>query len=222
MSEPISRTYRAVMAGAWPVVRWWGRLEVSGLEQLPASGPVVVFSNHDSAWDPVIVGCAGKRRRQIRALARSSLWKNPVMARVLDGMGQIPIERGRGDAAAIATAVERLAEGACIGVFPEGTLSRGRTLRARSGAARLAAAVPDARIVCVAVTGAVDIVRFPKRPRLRVAFFEPAGGQPGKDEPPGEVAARITKEIRTVAPVVMAGRKKKAAAWARKNAADES
>ena len=108
------------MAGAWPIVRWWGRLQVSGIEHLPASGPVLVFSNHDSAWDPVVVGCAGKRRRQIRALARASLWRHRVLGRVLDGMGQIPIERGRGDKAAIAAATDSLAGGACIGVFPEG------------------------------------------------------------------------------------------------------
>src|SRR5215207_1996484 len=124
-AEPISRTYRAVMAAAWPIVRWWGRLQVSGVEQLPASGPVLVFANHDSAWDPVVIGCAGKRRRQIRALARASLWRRRPLGWVLDGMGQIPIDRGRGDVAAIATATERLAAGACIGIFPEGTLSRG-------------------------------------------------------------------------------------------------
>ena len=71
------------------------------------------------------------------------------------------------------------------------------------------------------MTGAVDIVRFPKRPRLRVTFFEPAGGQPGEGESAEELAARITKEIRAIAPVVIAGRRKKAAEWAARVAAED-
>lgn len=204
--------YRVVMAVATPIVRWWGRLEIVGAQYLPASGPLVLLANHDSHWDPVVVGVAGVRHREIRALAKASLWRNRVLAWVLDHMGQIPIERGRGDAKALAAAIEQLEAGACIGVFPEGTVSHGRTLRALSGAGRLALAVPNCRVVCVAVTGVVDIVRFPKRPQLRVEFFEPKDGQPQ----PGESAVALTKrtmaEIRAIAPPVVTGRRRHAAA----------
>src|SRR3978361_2046221 len=81
-----------------PAVKWWGRLEVSGLEHLPAEGPVLLAGNHDSYWDPIAIGIAGLPRRQICALAKSSLWK-PGLAKILDGMGQIPMQRGRGRAA---------------------------------------------------------------------------------------------------------------------------
>jgi 1-acyl-sn-glycerol-3-phosphate acyltransferase len=211
-ANKVSLTYRIVMAVAWPVVRWWGRLEVVGEQLLPTTGPTLLLVNHDSAWDPLVVGVSVVRRRQLLALAKSSLWRVRAVGWVLDRMGQIPIERGRGDAEAMSAAIERLAAGACIGVFPEGTVSRGRPLRALSGAGRLALAVPDARVICVAVTGAVDIVRFPKRPRLRVEFFEPAGGQPR----PGETAVGLTKrmmaEVRAAAPYAIPGRRKKAAA----------
>ena len=170
-AEERSLTYRAVMAFAWPIVCWWGRLEVVGRSVLPPSGPVLLMVNHDSAWDPVVVGIAATPRRQIRALAKASLWGTRPMAWVLDRMGQIPIERGRGDAGALAAAITALQAGSCIGVFPEGTVSRGQPLRPLSGAGRLALAVPETHVVAVAVTGAVDIVRFPKRPRVRVEFF---------------------------------------------------
>jgi 1-acyl-sn-glycerol-3-phosphate acyltransferase len=212
-ANKVSLTYRIVMAVAWPIVRWWGRLEVVGEQLLPATGPTLLLVNHDSAWDPLVVGVSAVRRRQVLALAKSSLWRVRAVGWVLDHMGQIPIERGRGDADAMGAAIERLAAGACIGVFPEGTVSRGRPLRALSGAGRLALAVPDARVICVAVTGAVDIVRVPKRPRLRVEFFEPAGGQPR----PGETAVGLTKrmmaEVRATAPYVIPGRRKKAAGY---------
>src|SRR6478609_2026440 len=177
MTEPISRTYRVAMALCTPIVRWWGRLEVSGLEHLPESGPVLLAGNHDSYWDPVAVGIAGLPRRQIRALAKSTMWKIRGLDRVLDGMGQIPIDRGAGDVRALDRAISELRAGACIGVFPEGTRSLGRELRARSGLGRLSAAVPEAPIVCAAVTGTVGIPRFPAdRPHVRVQFFLPEQG----------------------------------------------
>ena len=210
-AEPISRTYRFAMAVCAPLIRWWGRLEVAGLEHMPRSGPTLLIGNHDSHWDPVAIGVAARPRRQIRALAKSSLWKLRPLAPVLDGMGQIPIERGKGDVAALSAAIERLRAGACIGVFPEGTISRGKALRARSGAGRLALEVPEARIVSVAVTGTVDIVRFPKRPSIRVEFYGPGAGERLESEDAAAMAARITAEIRERAPIAIPGRRRKAA-----------
>jgi 1-acyl-sn-glycerol-3-phosphate acyltransferase len=201
------------MSVSSPVVRAWGRLEVSGLEQLPAEGPAMVISNHDSYWDPVTVGVAGLPRRQIRALAKSTLWKAAPLGWVLDGMGQIPIVRGGGDTRALDAAIRELAAGACIGVFPEGTISRGTPLRAHSGAGRLALAVPEARIVCVAVQGTVDIIRVPKRPHIRVEFFAPASGQAQPGESASEFIVRVMAEIRSRAPVSIPGRRRTAARY---------
>jgi 1-acyl-sn-glycerol-3-phosphate acyltransferase len=198
--------YRIVMAIAWPFVTLWGRMKVVGVELLPLDGPVLLIANHDSQWDPLVIGLAANKRRQVRALAKSSLWKNPIVAKVLDGMGQIPIERGRGDTQALTNAIDRLEGGACIGIFPEGTVSKGKELRALSGAGRLALLAKDARVICVRVTGAVDIVRFPKRPRIKVEFFEPGGGQPGPDETAMGLSKRWMAEIRAGAPAVPGGR----------------
>jgi 1-acyl-sn-glycerol-3-phosphate acyltransferase len=208
--EPMTRTYRAALGLCVPIVRLWGRLEVEGLEHVPAEGPLVIAGNHDSYWDPVVIGIAAIKRRQIRALSKSSLWKVKGMNRVLDGMGQIPIVRGTGDADALDRAFAELRGGACIGIFPEGTRSLGRTLRPRSGLGRLAAAVPEAVVVPVAVDGATDISRFPKRPRLRVRFLPPDGLRNG--EAPAAFAARIVAEVRALAPISPAGRKPKVAA----------
>lgn len=199
----IPPVYRAVMAAAGPIVRWWGRLEVVGLEHLPTHGATIVPANHDSAWDPVVIAFAARRRRQIQALAKASLWKNPLLRRVLDGMGQIPVRRGQTDTDALDAAVQCLSAGGCVGIFPEGSRSQGRQLRARSGVGRLAQAVPQSRIVCAAVSGTVDITRFPRRPRLKVTFFEPTPSPPS--ESASDLAARLTAELRAVAPVA-AGR----------------
>ena len=196
------------MTACRPAVGSWGRLEVEGLEALPAGGPVLVIGNHDSHWDPVTVGVAAIRRRQIRALAKSDLWNVRGLAPVLNGMGQIPIERGAGDRQALARAIEELRGGACIGVFPEGTRSRGEVLRARSGVGRLALEVPEARLVCVAIQGTSEMTGFPRRPRLRLRFFEPAGGQARPGEDPGELSARLLAEIRELVPPTLSWRKR--------------
>jgi 1-acyl-sn-glycerol-3-phosphate acyltransferase len=205
----ISPTYRAVMAISSPVVRGWARLEVTGLEHLPERGPVLLAANHDSYWDPVAAGVAAIHRRQIHALAKSSLWKIKGIDRILDGMGQIPVERGAGDAAALDRAIRELRAGACIGVFPEGTRSKGRVLRARSGLGRLAQAVPEAEVVCCAIAGTTDVPRFPRRPHLRVTFFRPAGGGLGEDETAAAFTARLLAELRDRSPVMAAGRRRR-------------
>lgn len=192
-----------------PVARW-GRLKVEGLDSLPESGPLLVVGNHDSHWDPVMIGVAARRRRQIRALAKSTLWDVKGLAPILNGMGQVPIERGKGDAGALAKAIEILRAGACIGVFPEGTRSRGTVLRARSGVGRLALEVPEAHVSLVAIEGTTDLTGFPRRPRLRVRFFDPAGGQPRPDEDPGELSARLLAEVRALVPPSISYRKRTA------------
>jgi len=199
--------YRTAMAVCRPVAIW-GRLKAEGVEALPESGPALVVGNHDSHWDPIMIGISAIRRRQIKALAKSGLWKIRGLPPILDGMGQIPIERDAGDAGALARAVEELRRGSCVGVFPEGTRSRGKVLRARSGVGRLALEVPEAKIVCVAVEGTSDLTGFPRRPRLRIRFFEPAGGQAQPGEQPGELAVRLLAEIRERVPPSISARKR--------------
>ncbi|HEV2777681.1 MAG TPA: lysophospholipid acyltransferase family protein [Solirubrobacteraceae bacterium] len=206
--EPMTRTYRFALGICRPIVRLWGRLNVEGVEHIPAHGPLLIVGNHDSYWDPVVIGLAAIKRRQIRALAKSSLWKVKGLNKVLDGMGQIPITRGSGDAGALDAAITELRGGSCIGVFPEGTRSLGRPLRPRSGLGRLVAAVPQAVVVPVAVTGTTDITRFPKRPRLHVRFLAPPEPMRG-GESPSDYAVRVVEEIRQIAPIAIAGRKRR-------------
>jgi 1-acyl-sn-glycerol-3-phosphate acyltransferase len=210
--EPITPAYRGVMIASWPGVVWWGRLRVTGLELLPLEGPVLVVGDHDSYWDTVATGIAAMPRRQIRALAKSSMWSNKLLGAVLTGMGQIPIERGSGDTGALDRAIAELRAGACIGIYPEGTRSLGRVLRARSGIGYLARAVPETTIIGVACNGTTAVPRFPReRPHVRVDFFEfdRAAIEPG--ESPSEYSTRLLAQLRQRAPIEVAGRKRAAA-----------
>jgi 1-acyl-sn-glycerol-3-phosphate acyltransferase len=179
---------------------------------VPEDGALLLVPNHDSQWDPLVDGLALRRRRRVRFLARANLWKIPGLGPVLYGLGQIPIERGAGDARALEEAIEALHMGEAICVFPEGRLSQGERLRARSGVARLASWCPGVSVVLCAVQGTTDYVRFPRRPCVTVAFFQPRGGQPRADEEPAELAARLLAEIREDVPPVPAGRRHREAA----------
>ena len=202
--------YRIVLAIGGPIMRW-SRLQVSGLDVLPATGPVLVVADHDSYWDPIAIGVAARPVRQIRALAKSTLWKTPVTAAFMTGMGHIPVTRGVPNDVALAVAVAELRAGACIGMFPEGTRSLGRVLRARSGVGRLAEAVPEAAVVCVRSIGTVDVVRVPHRPAIRVEFFRPRGGGLQPAESAADFAQRLLDEVRGSAPLEVPGRRRAAA-----------
>jgi 1-acyl-sn-glycerol-3-phosphate acyltransferase len=211
-TERIPAAYRGVMIASTPAVVWWGRLRVIGVELLPLNGPLLIVGDHDSYWDTVATGIAALARRQIRALAKSSMWTNKLIGAVLTGMGQIPIERGSGDSGALDRAIEELRNGACIGIYPEGTRSLGRALRARGGVGYLARAVPEATIVGAACSGTVAIPRFPSaRPRVRVEFFEFDRPAIGPEESPQQYSTRLLAELRRRAPIEVAGRKRAAA-----------
>jgi len=196
------RLYQSVRLLLRPL-RWWARLEVKGLAALPLKGPAIIVSNHDSWLDPLaIIEAMMWRERQLRFLAKHTLWRFRPLAWVLDHADQIPIRRGENDTAALSEAVGALTRGETIGIFPEGTLSRGKVLRARRGVSRLARACPGVPVVLVAVTGSTDVKRFPKRPRVTVEFFSPAGGQPVPDEDDQALADRLMEEIRARAPRV--------------------
>jgi 1-acyl-sn-glycerol-3-phosphate acyltransferase len=186
---------------------WWGRTRVSGIEAVPRTGPLLLVPNHDSQMDPVIVGVVLRKVRPLRFLARANLWQIRGLGPILSGMRQIPIERGAGDSGALDRAVAALRAGEAICIFPEGKLSMGERLKARSGVGRLAEACSEAKLVLCTVSGTTDFVRFPRRPRVSVTFFEPASGQLRQGEAPPELAERLLDELRAEVPPVVAGRR---------------
>ena len=130
------------------VLRRW---EVRGRENLPASGGIILVANHVSYWDPVVVICAFKRK--VHFMAKSELFKIPVIGYVIRSSGAFAVRRDKSDRHAIRTAVKLLEEGQVVGVFPEGTRSHtGEILKPHLGAAMLAfkAGVP---MLPIAVSG---------------------------------------------------------------------
>ena len=120
------------------------RPKVRGLRNVPSKGPVIIASNHlsfsDSIFMPLVVP------RKVTFLAKSEYFTSPGPKGLLKkltfiALGQVPVDRsgGRRSEAALITGLKVLAEGDCIGIYPEGTRSPdGRLYKGRTGIARLA------------------------------------------------------------------------------------
>lgn len=186
-----------VVRGMLGWLKWWARLEVRGLEVVPAGGPVLVVSNHDSWLDPLaLIEAMMWKDRPLRFLAKDGLWNSRLLAAILDRAGQIPIRRGAGDDGALSAALTALEHGEAIAIFPEGTISRGKDLRARRGVSRLVRACPGVPVILAAVEGGTVLRKFPRRPRVIVEFFLPRAGQPGPKEDLQDLADRLLAETR--------------------------
>ena len=122
-----------------PVLRLFYRVRVKGLGHVPETGPAILASNHLSFCDSVFLPLV--LRRRITFAAKAEYFENPRTAWILKALGQIPMNRGGGDAAqrALDSAKEILDDGGLFGIYPEGTRSRdGHLHRGRTGVARLA------------------------------------------------------------------------------------
>lgn len=106
--------------------------KVTGAENIPAEGPVILAVNHVSNWDPILVGCAISR--QIKFMAKIELFRVPVLASILRSFGAFPVKRGEGDTSAIKQAIAILKQGEVLGIFPEGTRSKtGEPMKGQAG-----------------------------------------------------------------------------------------
>ena len=166
------KLYRAVRAVVAPMVRAvWGANAMGA--RLP-EGPIIVVSNHDSLLDPFLLGTA--LDRPLRFVAKDELWVNRLVGSVLDGLGGIPVRRGRGDLGAMAAAALALGDGDAVAMFPQGTVLGSGERPWLRGAARLALGT-GAPIVPVRIHGAERALRpgtrLPRRARVRVVVGEP-------------------------------------------------
>lgn len=156
-----------------------------GQERVPQTGGVLVVVNHISNVDPLAIGqFLAFSGRWPRFLAKASLFRLPVVGRIIRACGQIPVERGTATAKdALAAAVEAVRAGRAVVVYVEGTITLDPDLwpmRGRTGAARIAlqTGVP---VVPVGQWGAQDImygkkIHLPKllpRKTFRVLVGEP-------------------------------------------------
>lgn len=167
-----------------PILKLLAKRNWQGAENLPKSGGAIVVCNHISYIDPLIfTHFLYDNGRAPRYLGKASLFKLPIVGRVLLGAGQIPVERETSEASnALQHAIAFLKSGHLLGVYPEGTLTRDQNywpMKAKTGIARLAILTKVPVIPC-AQWGAQEILpAYSKKirifPRTKVKVI---AGQP--------------------------------------------
>jgi len=167
-----NRTFRVGAFFVIPILKLFTKRTWLGAENIPASGPMIAISNHISYADSLIFAhFLYGNGRAVRFLAKASLFKIPVVGWVLKHAEQVPVDRmGEGKAArALPHAIAFLTAGHCLGVYPEGTLTRDEKLwpmRAKTGLARLAV-MTQAPVIPCAQWGAQEILApYAKVPKL--------------------------------------------------------
>ncbi len=146
-------------------------LRRSGWGNVPKRGPVLVLSNHQSMFDPVLVGLAS--RRYLSYLARKSLFDQPVLAPLIRSLNAIPIDRGLGKDG-IQAVLDALGQGQAVLIFPEGERTHtGEVLPLKPGVSLLIKRV-NCPIVPVGIAGAFAAWnRFMKIPRPSPLLLPP-------------------------------------------------
>jgi 1-acyl-sn-glycerol-3-phosphate acyltransferase len=178
------------------------RLEVRGLEHVPADGALVAACNHVTNFDVIPLQLA--LPRVIFFMGKAELFNVPLIGPVFRNAGAFPVRRGENDAWAMQHAAEVLAHAQTLGMFPEGHRSKGSGLgTAKTGAARLAMGA-GCPILPVAIVGSDGFFkRFPHRARVSVTFLPPLMPQPA--ETPANLTQRVMLAIASALPEVMRG-----------------
>ena len=199
--------YRALHAVVPPAARALWRPHVEGLEHVPATGGVLLASNHLSFIDSVVIPVVVPRK--VVFLAKSDYFTGPGLRGAaqrawFEGLGMLPVDRDdpRSAIGSLDTALEVLGRGEAFGLYPEGSRSRdGRLYRGRTGVAHLAltAGVP---VVPVGLVGTERLqpvgTSLPRPVRVTVRFGAPVQAAGRFDGvPPGRARRELTDEVMT-------------------------
>ncbi len=184
-SEPAEPTLVRVVWILNEVLKRVTRRDWRGQAKVPRTGGVVFVVNHTSNLDPIVFGqYLAHAGRYPHYLAKASVFKVPIMGRIISACGQIPVERGTSNAVqALGSAIRAVRDGRSVTVYPEGTITEDPDLwpmTGKTGAARIALEA-DVPVVPIGTWGAQDVlgakkITFPRiipRRTLRVIAGDP-------------------------------------------------
>src|SRR3954454_19612557 len=186
-----------------PLLRIVYRPVVTGLENVPAEGPVILASNHLSFVDSVLIPLVVPRR--VTFLAKAEYFEGKGLASVLgaflSAMGHIPVPRTeqRAAVAALDVALKALEDGNAFAIYPEGTRSEdGRLHRGHTGVGWLALNA-KVTVVPVAVKNTEKIMpvgaRVPRIRRPGIKFGKPIDYTAFADMPPAKGRRALVDEV---------------------------
>jgi 1-acyl-sn-glycerol-3-phosphate acyltransferase len=161
--------WRLIRAVVRVIVAIFLDMHVTGRQNVPETGPVIIASNHLSWTDIPLIPAFLKRRVVYMAKEESFMGKAGWLVRFF---GAFPVKRGEADRQSLRTSEEQLKAGRILGIFPEGTRSKIHTLGQAHAGMGMIALRSGAPVIPVAVYGTEkSLKKF--RPRITIIFGEP-------------------------------------------------
>jgi 1-acyl-sn-glycerol-3-phosphate acyltransferase len=153
------------------------RLRIAGMEHVPRTGAVLVVGNHVGTVEPALTG-AFIPRRDVYYMAKSDLFRHPFLGWLFRHNHVFPVVRDSADRGALRRALEVLADGHVLLVYPEGTRSwDGQLIGETHGGAGFIARHSGAPVVPVASWGSERVIPrgswLPRRADVEVRVGEP-------------------------------------------------
>lgn len=164
------------------------RARVTGTENVPRGGPVIVACNHRSYLDPPGMGCFCPRR--ISFMAKKELFEIPVLGAAIRAVGAYPVDRQGSARSAIKRSLAVLQAGGTVGIFPEGTRNLDGSVQPQTGVALLAS-LAGAPVVPAHIAGSDRAAKFAQ---IKVAFGAPLTLPAGRKATHDDLA-KFTDEI---------------------------
>lgn len=192
------RTTMAFVRAAYSLAM---NMRVEGGENYPLDGPVIVAANHVTNYDAFPMDFA--LPRPIFFMGKAELF-NIALDAFLRGLGAFPVYRGEKDEWAMRHAAKVLAHGQTLGMFPEGTRSKGKGLNlAKTGTARLALDA-NCPIMPMAIIGTdMFFKNFPRRAQVTIKLLPPILPRP--DDTPLSLTDRLMFALAAALPEEMRG-----------------
>lgn len=145
-------------------------LRTEGRANVPRSGPALLIANHQSYLDPMLVGVAAYR--QLRFLARQSLFGRPLFRSLIESLNAVPIDQATTGIRGLRVILNQLHNGQAVLVFPEGERTRDGELHALQPGIQLLLKRSHAPVVPVGIAGAFQAwPRSRKYPRPAPLFL---------------------------------------------------
>jgi 1-acyl-sn-glycerol-3-phosphate acyltransferase len=184
------------------------KIRVTGRDLVPDDGGGLVLSNHQSNFDPVLIGLSCERR--LNYVARTTLFRSRMFRLMVAALDAIPIDREGGGLAGLKETLKRIKRGEMVLIFPEGTRTPdGEVHRMMAGFCAIArrGKVP---LVPVALDGAYDAWprqrALPRPATVHVVWGDPISPACAAKLSDDELVAEVEKRIRACHDMARQGR----------------